>query len=330
MTTVRPPLPEEVQVEVTSACNLRCRMCLVRYQPPVDRVTGTMTFEAFTRVVDPLPALSKVTLQGLGEPLLVPDLVAMVRHAAERGMRVGFNTNGTLLTKAKAEALVAAGLDWLHVSIDGATAATYEAIRDGARFERVTRNVRLLMSVVGDRPRPKVCVVSVVQRSNRHELPDLVRLVAELGVRQLRVQNLSHDFSDTQPDGPYGEIRAYTAEQAVWDDDETAVVFERARAAAVEVGVDLRLPEAEAVAERAEGVPGCDWPWRSTYVTSKGKVQPCCMVMGVDRAVMGDVLHDDLATVWAGDAYVRFRERLLSADDPPEVCRGCSAYRGRF
>lgn len=54
------------------------------------------------------------------------------------------------------------------------------------------------------------------------------------------------------------------------------------------------------------------------------------MAMGVERAVMDDVLHDDLATVWAGDIYVRFHERLLSADDPPEVCRGCSAYRGRF
>jgi hypothetical protein len=33
--------------------------------------------------------------------------------------------------------------------------------------------------------------------------------------------------------------------------------------------------------------------------------------------------------VWVGDEYVRFREGLLGGD-PPEVCRGCSLYRGVF
>ena len=52
--------------------------------------------------------------------------------SASRGIRVGFNTNATLLTRARAERLVVAGLDWLCISLDGATAATYESIRDGA------------------------------------------------------------------------------------------------------------------------------------------------------------------------------------------------------
>lgn len=111
---------------------------------------------------------------------------------------------------------------------------------------------------------------------------------------------------------------------------ETAVVFDPALAVATELDVELRLPEAEPVVERTEGTAGCDWPWRSTYVTSRGKVQLCCMVRGVDRAVMGDLLEHDLATVWAGDAYAGFRSRPLSADDRRQVCRGCSTCRGRF
>ena len=69
-----PPLPREVQFEVTGACNLRCRMCLVRYAPPLNKIEGSLPFELFKRVVDALPELRKVTLQGLGEPLLAPDL----------------------------------------------------------------------------------------------------------------------------------------------------------------------------------------------------------------------------------------------------------------
>lgn len=32
-----PPLPAHLQVEVTSAGNLRCTMCVVRYRPPVNK-----------------------------------------------------------------------------------------------------------------------------------------------------------------------------------------------------------------------------------------------------------------------------------------------------
>jgi pyruvate-formate lyase-activating enzyme len=40
------------------------------------------------------------------------------RHAAQQGVRVGFNTNG-FLTAEVAERLTRLGLDWLHVSVDG-------------------------------------------------------------------------------------------------------------------------------------------------------------------------------------------------------------------
>src|SRR5258705_2864101 len=92
-----PALPRHVQLEVTGACNLRCRMCLVRYAPAVSRNDGALSFEDYLAVVDALPQLERVTLQGLGEPLLSPHLEAMIEHAAARGVRVGFNSNGVLL-----------------------------------------------------------------------------------------------------------------------------------------------------------------------------------------------------------------------------------------
>ncbi|HEX2043942.1 MAG TPA: radical SAM protein [Acidimicrobiales bacterium] len=329
-----PALPRELQVEVTAACNLRCRMCLVRYQPPVDKVTGSMSLETFRRLLDGLPEVGRVTLQGLGEPLMAPDLMDMIAEATARGAVVGFNTNATLLTRARAEELVDAGLGWLHVSIDGATPATYEAIRDRARFERVTANVAGLVEVMRRKGavRPLLRVVFVAQRSNYRELPDVVRLVAGWGVPELRVQNLSHDFSDTDPAGSYADIRDYAEAEALWGDahQDALRVFDESTRLADELGVGLRLPDVEEPARpRAPGTPGCDWPWRAAYVTADAKVQPCCMIMGTDRAVLGDAARDSLDAIWGNDAYRRFREGLLS-DEPPDVCRGCSWYRGVF
>ncbi|HYP48304.1 MAG TPA: radical SAM protein [Thermoleophilaceae bacterium] len=341
-----PALPEELQVEVSGACNLRCRMCLVRYAPAISKREGALDLEQFLSLVDSLPRLRRLTLQGLGEPLLSPHLVEMVRHASARGAAVGFNTNGTLLDRASAERLVAAGLAWLHVSLDGATPETYEDVRHGTdfrprpgQFERVVANLRGLVEVrrAAGSALPRIQLVFVAMRRNVAELPQLVRLAADVGVEEVRVQNLSHDFSDTDPAGAYEEIRGYAREEALFGAREAAselaeAAFEGARLAADETGIDLRLPRLEESApgpRRAPGQPACGWPWQSAYVTHRAEVLPCCMVMGSERATLGDLHDESFEQIWSGGAYAEFRERLLG-EEPPDVCRGCSLYRGVF
>lgn len=330
-----PPLPREIQVEVTGACNLACAMCLVRYRPKLGRRQGAMCFHTFRSVVDELPELEKVTLQGLGEPLLAPDLFEMIEYAAGRGIRMGFNTNASLLTEARGERLVRAGLDWLHVSLDGATPETYESIREGSDFGRVERNVRALVQTMRrlEAGRPRLSLVFVAMRRNLDELPEVVRLADAWGVGRLYVQNLSHAFDDTDPFGDYAEIRRFTEAEALWADAQPRMraVFALARGEAERRGVDLRLPRLEEPEPepRPPGTPGCHWPVESAYVTHEGRVQPCCMVMGADRAVLGDTRDQPFSAVWRGPAYTTFRA-ALETDEPPDVCRGCSLYRGVF
>ena len=331
--SVVPPLPREIQVEVTGACNLACRMCLVRYRPKLGRAQGAMCFHTFKAIVDDLPELRKVTLQGLGEPLLAPHIYRMIEYAAARGIAMGFNTNGTFLTRERSERLVTAGLDWLHVSLDGATAQTYESIREGSSFDRVRRNVCALVEVMRDlgAARPRLAIVFVAMRRNIQELPQLVRLTAEWGVPSLWVQNLSHSFSDTDPAGSYREIREFAASEALWSEPEGAdALFAEARRVADDTGIELRLPRLEEPpAIRAAGTPGCSWPFESAYITHDAEIQPCCMVMGADRVALGSVKREGFAAVWRGDDYRDFRAALLT-DEPPQVCSGCSLYRRVF
>ena len=329
-----PPLPTHLQLEVTSACNLACAMCLVSYRPAINRAQGAMPMELFRRLVDGTPGLTRLTLQGLGEPLLQPHLLEMVAYAKARGIAVGFNSNAMLLTRERADRLVALGLDWLHVSLDGATAETYEGIRSRADFGRVARNLRGLQEAkrAAGATKPTIQVVFVAMRRNLHELPDLVRLVSGWGVDEVHVQGLSHDFADTDPAGAYAGIRQFARAESLErvDPDLVADVFARARDEADRVGVHLRLPAHQpAPARREPGQPGCSWPWDAAYVTSSGVVQPCCMVMGDDRVSMGNLAEADLAEIWRGGAYADFRA-ALSSDTPPAVCAGCSLYRRTF
>jgi radical SAM protein with 4Fe4S-binding SPASM domain len=335
--TDAPPLPPELQVEITSACNLRCTMCLVSYRPPVNKLVGAMAPELFRPLVDSLPSLRKLTLQGLGEPLLSPYLLDLVRYAKARGTAVGFNSNATLLSEARARDLVDAGLDWLHVSLDGARADTYQGIRRGARFDQVVDNLAGLVRTkrAAGSPHPWVRVVFVAMRRNVGELPELVRLLAGVGVDELRVQNLSHTFSDTDPAGGYADIRDFTRDEALWtgaDRAATERAFAAARTAAAAHGLTLRLPQLAPDRSPAPepGRPGCTWPWDAAYVTSTGVVQPCCMVMGDDRVSLGRLDEQTFPEIWYGAPYREFRRRLAGGAEPPEVCRGCALYQGTF
>jgi radical SAM protein with 4Fe4S-binding SPASM domain len=120
------------------------------------------------------------------------------------------------------------------------------------------------------------------------------------------------------------------AREALTGAPEEREVFASAWELAGAAQLELRLPDLERAGEpvRAGEVP-CSWPFEETYVTHRGDVEPCCMVMGSDRATMGNIRAQPFEAVWAGEAYEAFRARLLT-DDPPEVCTGCSLYRGRF
>ena len=330
-----PPLPRHLQLEITSACNLRCVMCLVRYRPPVNKLAGAMAPELFHRLLGELPDLNKLTLQGLGEPLLSPYLMDMIDAAVRRRITVGFNTNATLLNRRRAEELVRSRVDWLHVSLDGADAATYEAVRDGADFDTVVANLARLGQVkrsLGSAT-PWIRVVFVAMRDNVAQLPDLVRLLGRIGVDELHVQNLSHDFSDAGVGEAYSGISSFTADQALWtgaDTQRAGTAFADAARVARDHAVRLRLPRLGAPgAPAAPDGPGCSWPWDAAYVTSAGVVQPCCMVMGDDRVTLGRLSEQSFTDIWYGDAYREFRRRL-SGEDPPEVCAGCSLYRRAF
>jgi radical SAM protein with 4Fe4S-binding SPASM domain len=294
-----------------------------------------MAFDTFTRLLDQFPSLEELQLQGLGEPMMHPRLFDMFAYASRRVKRVSTNSNMTLLNPTRAARCVTSGLHELHVSIDGATAATYERIRMRSNFARVIRNVELLQ---GTKRRlgsdtPWLRMVVVAMRQNLDEFPDLVRLAHRLGIDTVFVQHLCHDFGESSLPSQYLPMRDFVADETLLTVDAGRIgrAFAAARAAADELGVDLRLPNPRPKLH-PPGTPGperCDWPWRGAYVSYDGRAMPCCMVATPDRINFGNMVDYGAATVWNNAEYHEFRERLDS-DDPPDVCRSCSVYRGTF
>lgn len=123
-----------LRISVTDRCNLRCVYCMPEDVTFLDR-SALLSFEemaAFVRAVAPL-GIDKVRLTG-GEPLLRRDLHKLVRLILDTpGIRdVGLTTNGLLLAQ-QADALFAAGLRRLNVSLDTLDETRFRALarRDG-------------------------------------------------------------------------------------------------------------------------------------------------------------------------------------------------------
>src|SRR5437588_1516754 len=182
--------PVCVYLETTNRCNLLCTTCPRTYEelePPAD-----MSWELFTSIVDQIPNLQRAVLHGVGEPMLVKNLPKMVRYLKERGVYVLFNTNGTVLNERNGRALIAAELDELRVSLDAATPASYLKIRGKDYFKRILRNLKAfrdLQEREGHR-HPKVSAWLTGLRDTMGELPEFVRLAAEMGIREVYLQRL--------------------------------------------------------------------------------------------------------------------------------------------
>jgi radical SAM protein with 4Fe4S-binding SPASM domain len=329
--------PSYVQIEPVGQCNLRCTMCPILYRkdgPPYGP-PAFMPFESFVRLIDELPGTPDLHLQGLGEPMMHPRFFDMVEYAAAKGMRVTTNTNMTLLTERRAKQCVESGLYTLHVSIDGATAATYERIRVRARWPVLMRNLELLRDARREAGSdlPHLHLVMVVMRQNLHELPDIVRLAHEWSFEEVFVQHLCHDFSEETLPAEYRPMRNFVHAETLVTHDPARIdrFFNEAKIAARDLGIKLRLPGIS-WREHAPGTPGperCDWPWRGAYVSYDGYAMPCCMIATPDRLNFGNVMEKGFQRIWQSRSYEAFRGRLDS-DDPPEVCRSCSIYRGTF
>jgi radical SAM protein with 4Fe4S-binding SPASM domain len=330
-------LPRFVQIEPVGQCNLRCRMCPIQFRSDgtPDHPPAFMSFDTFCSLLDQFPRVTELHLQGMGEPLLHPRFFDMVSYAAARGIEVSTNSNLTVLSERRAEECVRSGLRRMHVSLDGASAETYQYIRVRAKFDRVLRNIRRLTEARArlNSGLPDVQLVAVAMRRNLAELPELVRLARDLQVDVLSVQHLCHDFAEASLPGKYKPMRAFVDAETLLHEDPARIehYFAQARAVAEELQVTLRLPtiHRRTHAPGTRGRSRCDWPWRGAYLSYAGDAMPCCMVATPDRINFGNMAHESVAEVWSSGEYRAFREKLDSGE-APEICRSCAVYNGTF
>jgi MoaA/NifB/PqqE/SkfB family radical SAM enzyme len=331
-----PFMPRQLYIEVTNRCNSLCKSCPLTYDFYLPHEPKHhLSWEQFRAIVDQVPQIDRVVLHGIGEPLLNPDLPRFIAHLKARGAHTLFNTNAVLLDEARGDALVAAGLDELRVSLDAITPSLYAHLRGIDKLPRIVANLRAFTARRRERAvsEPKQPVVSfwfVGMQENLHELPDVVRLAIELGVPEVHLQRL-----------------VFFGDGAKLDDDVT-MVREQSLHASLDALQERMIRECDALAKgsglrfTASGATtpgeslevkgkhpwqGCYRPWSLMYITANGTALPCCIApfatADYPGIMLGNVFERPLEDVWNGERYQELRGAVLSESPAPWPCQHC-------
>lgn len=161
--------PMSLGIEATNACNLRCLMC---HREVMTREVGFMDFDLFKECARQgiEMGVRLIVPFNYGESLLHPKLVDMVEYVKflSKDTLVKINTNGMLMTREYAEALVNAGIDEITFSLEGCTKEHHEEIAIGSKYEKVLANLMNLIDMKkgNEKPQIRVCMVRMEETAS--------------------------------------------------------------------------------------------------------------------------------------------------------------------
>lgn len=324
-------LPRQLYIEVTNHCNSLCISCPLTYDHflPLEPKQH-LRWENFRRIVDSLPILERVVLHGIGEPLLNRDLPRFISHLKERGAYVLFNSNGVLLDQKRGDALVAAGLDELRISLDAVTPALYAQLRGIDALPKIITNLHAFVARHGTAGKPKLSLWLVGMQENLHELLAFVRLGAAIGVSEVYLQRLVYFGDGYRPDS----ASTMAPEQSLFGTlaEQQEQLIRQAEALAKALGLLFRASGAttpyESISLKGKHPwQGCLRPWSLMYITANGNALPCCIAPFAApeyrEIMLGNVFDQSLAEVWHGARYQELRAAVLSEAPAPWPCQHC-------
>ncbi|MFA4988200.1 MAG: radical SAM protein [Candidatus Omnitrophota bacterium] len=202
--------PDLVQINFTFDCNLRCKMCSMHDQLDFLKKQGKrveIDSQAMRKIIKETRDLGTRTVLFIGgEPLLKNDLFELITFTKSLGLSPIIVTNGVMLDKDNIGKCFESGLEWLSISIDAASEATFAKVRGEKVFGRITENLRLLNSMKDEKriEFPKVVSVCTIMDDNIEELMDVVELCRELRIERVIFQPVvANNIDQTQRDGVF-------------------------------------------------------------------------------------------------------------------------------
>ena len=290
----------------TNQCNLKCVHC---YQDAEEATERELTTDEAKKMIDEIARAGfKIMIFSGGEPLLRPDIYELVAHAASRGLRPVFGSNGTLITDEVAA---------MGISVDSLDAAKHDKFRGLPNAHALTmagieacKRAGLpfqLHTTVVDWNRDEVCAITDFAEeigAVAHYIFFLIPVGRGEYIQETSLEVLENEAL-------LREIMEKSAEVSIDVKPTCAPQFTRV---AKQLGVDTRFTR------------GCLAGLTYCVVGSEGIVRPCAYM--TEEA--GDVRTQPFDEIWkTSPVFERLRTQAYSGAcgtcDYKDGCGGCRA-----
>ncbi len=305
--TILQSYPRRIVLELTNACNLNCVMC---GRNAADFKPTMFDMDVFRSLEPLMDTVEEVTLMGWGEPTVHPHFIEMLKIINQHSARKYFCTNGMNLGKIK-QAIFDYNVDVFAVSLDGATDETNSRIRRGSKINQIVTDLKDIVRIKKERglQYPWINFVFCAMKSNIRELPDLVRLAADIGIEEVKVVYLTV-FNEA------------LREESLWgQEDLVREVFGEAIRVGEELGIVLKLPHYVGEDEAGDKFhKDCYVAWRDFFLGSDGYVRPC---MSTPVQFFAYDKDKDFMESWNSSPYQGYRAAVNHQEKMDSPCRRC-------
>jgi len=361
-----PAGPFEMVWDLTYQCNLRCKHC---YEDAGAKKRAELSTAEAKQVLDVLAKLVGIGLPALsfsgGEPLARKDFFELAAYAKRRVGYVSIASNGTLITKENAKRIKDVGIDYIEISIDGATAEVHDAFRGVPNaLARSMEGVKNCVEAGID-----TCIATVLHKDNLTELERLIGLSKQFGTRFMHFNYIptgrakAHVQLDLTPDERLRVLETLGKEivglYLQSKDEELKVVHSNLKVdrffstcpqyASVTKDIASRhnekfMVEAHYAAKKgvenvANFLGGCGCGRLYCCLEPNGDLKPCVFFPTNEDTVLGNILRDDFEDIWDHNPLLwqlRTREELedcvvngkeVGCGNCPDkyICGGCRA-----
>lgn len=337
--------PYGLQVGITAYCNLSCVFCApFSHRRPGGRMRGRDSVKlgggTFQSLVGDAAELDveQISIVGVGEPFLHPDIISFIRMVKERGIRLMVTTNGSLLSRRRVDEITEAGLDIINISLNAASEKTHAVVsgaRGGRGFGATMESLAHLheRKKISGLEKPRLALRMVLTRLNVHEIEGFVETAARVGADELFFQNYvaPHFARDItlSPDekraaaGTLARIEKKIAGYGMKSNLESVI----SRYTSENGGGEAKTFMGYVVDDRFHEKYPCYTGWTYAMALADGSVMPCCYC----GAPMGNLYENSFKEIWLGERYNAFRAasiRLPGTRKSPERCacfNGCGA-----
>lgn len=283
--------PLYMEVSPSGACNHRCLYCGLDFMEYKPIYLDTDTFKIRLTEMGTL-GLKSIMYAGEGEPFLHKDMVEIVKHTRKSGIDVAITTNGVLLKKDIIDSVLP-DIEWIKVSINGATKDTYAKIHrcKPDNFERVIENMSYAANLKKDKGYS--CTLGMqllLLPDNYHEVVALAKLACAIGMNYLVIKPYSqHPQSKTKK---YSTIK-YDQYEYLWDElkelenDDFSVIFR--------IRTMKKWDMADKLYHQCLALPF----W--SYIDAGGNVWGCSVYLGNKNFLYGNIYEQTFKEIWEGE-----------------------------